>query len=66
MKASEILTKEKAKRARDIIGGLHGEVSTRETVRLRAEYTAYAADAQSEGRDPEPFAEWARKRKKKD
>lgn len=57
-KAAKELTEDKPKRARDVIGGLAGELSTAETVKARLAYNTYRADAPDE---PLPFTDWVRK-----
>lgn len=56
--AAERLTKDKPKRAREVIGGLAGELSTSDLVRARLAYNKYRSDAPD---DPLPFPEWVRK-----
>lgn len=57
-KAARELTKDEPKRAREVIGGLAGELSTADTVKARLAYNDYAINSEQE---PLPFAEWVRK-----
>lgn len=57
-RAAKELTKDEPKRAREVIGGLAGELSTDDMIKARLAYNEYRADAPS---DPLPFAEWVRK-----
>lgn len=57
-RASKELTQGEPKRAREVIGGLAGELSTADMIRARRAYTDYATNAEE---DPLPFVEWVRK-----
>lgn len=57
-KAAKELTEDEPKRARDVIGGLYGDLSVMDTYRAKAAYDEYASNATEE---PLPFAEWVRK-----
>lgn len=57
-KAAKELTKDEPKRARDVIGGLAGELSTADMHKARLAYNQYRADAPDE---PLLFADWVRK-----
>lgn len=57
-KAAKELTKDDPKRARDVIGGLAGELSTADMLKARVAYNEYASNTEQE---PLPFAEWVRK-----
>lgn len=60
-KAAKELTEDKPKRAREVIGGLAGELSTADMMKARLEYNDYASNSEQE---PLPFTDWVRKFRK--